>query len=257
MNLQKNTPEFWLPAFPRLPSESHKYTRGHALIYAAPELTGASRLAAESCARIGAGLVSVLCTKESAVVYKSALPAHILVRDNLLWCDDRVTAQLYGSGGLSCKIDLKDMPTVLDADALTALPSDLNDRCVLTPHEGEFQKLFPNLSGDRNEKAQEAARKSGAIVVLKGAETLIAHPDGRVVKNNHASPYLATAGTGDVLAGMITGLLAQGMSPFEASCAAVWIHGESAIKHGPGMVASDICNKIPEILQDLSLNFTP
>lgn len=255
MTHQENTPEVWLEFFPKLDKDAHKYTRGHAVIYGAPELTGASRLAADACARIGAGLVSVLCTAETAAIYKTSLPAHILVRDDLNWWDERVTAQLYGSGGLARDVDIKNVPTVLDADALLSLPEVLNPKCILTPHEGEFSKAFPDIRGDRIEMAQKASQQSSAIIVLKGQETIIAHPDGRMIVNRHAASNLATAGTGDVLAGLITGLAAQGMEPFFAASAAVWIHGDAAIKFGPGLVASDIPNIIPEILRDLSLNF--
>jgi NAD(P)H-hydrate epimerase len=123
---------------------------------------------------------------------------------------------------------------------------------VLTPHDGEFIRLFGEMPGTREDRALAAARLSRAVVVLKGAQTVIAHPDGRVVVNDHSSPYLATAGAGDVLAGMTLGLLAQGMPAFEASCAAVWIHGEAALRFGPGLVAPDIIEQIPGILRELT-----
>ncbi|MCD8496929.1 MAG: NAD(P)H-hydrate dehydratase [Alphaproteobacteria bacterium] len=211
-----------------------------ALIHAAPELTGATRLAAESCARIGAGMVTVLSPPKVLDVYRIALPPHIVVRGDIKWWDDRVNAVLYGPGGMASVPRLRDVPTVIDADGLGRLPKKLHERCVLTPHEGEFARAFPEIKGSREERALAAAQKTGAIIVLKGAETLIAHPDGRVTINRHASPYLATAGAGDVLAGMITGLCAQGMEPYLAACAAVWMHGDAAIKIGPGLVAPDL-----------------
>ncbi|OUT90040.1 MAG: NAD(P)H-hydrate dehydratase [Micavibrio sp. TMED27] len=251
MCIQINTPDLWLSNYPRITEQDHKYTRGHAVIFGAPELTGATRLASEAAARIGAGLVSVLCTKDTADIYKASLPAHILVRNDLNWWDERITAQLYGSGGLATSIEIKNKPTVLDADALGALPKNLNEHCILTPHEGEFSKTFPNISGKNEERALIAAQDSGAIIILKGPQTIIAHPDGRLCRNEHASASLATAGTGDVLAGLITGLLAQKMDPYAAACAAVWIHGDAAIKFGHGLVASDISEQIPRIISEL------
>ena len=247
-----NSPDLWADTIPSPDERSHKYTQGHALIYAAPEFTGATNLAAQSCARVGAGLVSVMAGHRGDL-YRTILPPHIIVRDNLDWKDDRVTAQLYGSGGLMCTPDYKSkIPTILDADALSKLPVELAPNYILTPHEGEFAKTFPEIKGDKIENAKQAAQNINAIIVLKGAETIIAHPDSRLVLNNHSSPYLATAGTGDVLAGMITGFCAQGMEPFYAACAAVWIHGETGKKLGRSMVASDVPAKIPEIMNIFS-----
>lgn len=249
----ENNPELWRDVLPRRSGDVHKYDFGHALIYGAPSLTGATRLAASACARVGAGLTTVLASKKVADVYRASLPAHIMVREDLGWNDDRVTAKLYGPGGLSVKPDFtSSIPTVLDADALSEFPDRLSENFVLTPHEGEFARAFPNIKGARIARAKEAAISIGAVIVLKGSETIIAHPDGRCVVNKHASPVLATAGSGDVLAGMITGLLAQGMPPFEAACAAVWMHGDAALRFGEGLVASDIPEIIPEVLQNLS-----
>lgn len=250
---KENTSDLWRSLLPEKTSGGHKYDSGHAVIYAAPELTGATRLAAEACARAGAGLVSVLAPANVVNVYRETLAAHILVRDDLNWWADRVTAVLWGAGGLPCEVQIRDgIKTVLDADALAHLPKNLNGHCVLTPHEGEFAKAFPGLEGQKSERAIAAAAATGAVVVLKGAETVIAHPDGRGIKNTHASPHLATAGTGDVLAGLICGFLAQGMAPFEASCAAVWVHGECGLRFGRGLVASDMLELIPKVLQDLA-----
>ena len=245
----ENKTDLWLEQFPHKEKDTHKYNYGHALIYGAPELTGATRLAACGCARIGAGLTTVLA--QDGDVYRATLPAHIMVRDDLRWNDARVTARLYGPGGIAkgVKISLS-RPCVLDADALQCMPGELNENVVLTPHEGEFAKAFPDIEGSGEEKALKAAQQTGAVVVLKGAATVIAQPDGRIVVNRHASPYLASAGTGDVLAGLITGLLAQNMPAFEAACAAVWMHGDAALKHGPGLVASDLIDIIPKVLQE-------
>jgi len=250
----KNHPDIWKRQLQKPDAQSHKYKRGSAVIYAAPLMSGATNLAAQSCARIGAGLVNVLAG-ENGELFRTILPAHIIVRDDLNWFDDRVTARLYGSGGLPCAVDFtKPMPTILDADALqSAILGKLNDEYILTPHEGEFARLFPDIDlTDRKSAALEAARQANAIVLLKGADTLIGHPDGRSVRNTNSSPYLASAGTGDVLAGMITGLCAQGMEPFYAACAATWIHGEAGKRIGAGLVASDIPDKIPEILHDFA-----
>ena len=250
---KKNNPGLWKEKIPRAEKDGHKYDRGLAVIYGASELTGASRLAASACARIGAGLTTVLCVPETAVIYRSSLPAHIMVRDDVNWDDARVTARLYGSGGLARGVKIKTAgAAVLDAGALFCLPGDLHENIVLTPHEGEFARAFPDIVGSREEKAAKAAEKTGAVVVLKGAQTLIAAPDGRMVVQEESSPYLASAGTGDVLAGIITGLLAQGMGGFDAACAAVWIHAQAGIKVGVGLVASDLPDIIPEIIKDFA-----
>ncbi len=251
----ENTPDIWKDQLPRLSAEGHKYNRGHAVILGAPELTGATRLAAESCARIGAGLVSVI-GGEKADIYRACLPPHILVRDEVPKDLSKVTAILAGSGGLpkgaEAFLQTCDIPLVLDADALTqSITETVKAPAILTPHEGEFDRLF-GLKGNKIDKARSAANLSGHLVILKGPETVIAAPDGRCAVNTHASPYLASAGTGDVLAGMITGLLAQGMPAFEAACAAVWIHGDAALRFGPGLVASDLPDLLPATLKEFA-----
>lgn len=254
MNVTQNSPDIWQNHMPKLSENSHKYTRGHALIYGAPELTGASILAATACARIGAGLVTLLGGAK-ADIYRMALPPHIMVRDDMEWFDERITAQLYGCGGLACPPDHKRaIHTILDAAALEDLPERLSPETILTPHSGEFDRYLGayKCSDDPLENAKSASKALGCIIVLKGARTVIAAPDGQCAENNHASPYLASGGTGDVLAGMITGLCAQRMEPFMAACAAVWIHGETGIRIGAGLVATDIPDKIPEILRILS-----
>lgn len=249
----ENSPDLWASKLPRKTAHQHKYDHGHALIYAAPELTGATHLAAQACARMGAGLVTVITPQEKADLYRCILPPHILIRDHPAFRDDRVTAKLYGPGGLSIKPDYQaQMPVVLDADALAELPARLAPHYILTPHQGEFDRAFPDIEGDRTFRVQEAAKRLNCVIVLKGAETLVAAPDGQVVKNVYASPWLATAGSGDVLAGMITGLVAQDMSPFDTCCAAVWIHGECARRFGPYLVAADLSALIPDVLSKIT-----
>lgn len=248
--MKNNDLALWSASLPCKEGGGHKYQYGHALIYAAPKLTGATRLAAVACARMGAGLTTVLSTQETEEIYKSSLPPHLMTRADLGWWDERITARLYGSGGLAVNPDYgRDIPTLLDADAINHLPDSLSKNYVLTPHEGEFTRAFPDILGSKVEKAQRAAAQINANIVLKGETTIIASPNGDIVENTHSSACLATAGTGDVLAGMIVGLMAQGMPPFEASCAAVWIHGEASIRIGAGLVASDIEAEIPAILK--------
>ncbi|MGN7437171.1 MAG: NAD(P)H-hydrate epimerase [Alcanivorax sp.] len=249
----ENTPDLWIKDFPLKKADTHKYHYGHALIYGAPELTGATRLAATACARIGTGLVSVLSTPETATIYRSALPACILVRDDLDYMDKKITARLYGSGGLPCTVDYSiDLPTVLDADALSHLPEKLTPNYVLTPHEGEFERAFPDIDGSKIERAQKAAKQINAHIALKGPDTIIAAPDGKTIINTNGSPHLATAGTGDALAGMICGLMAQNMPPLIATGAAIWIHAESANLFGAGLIADDLLEIIPDILNRIT-----
>jgi NAD(P)H-hydrate epimerase len=255
MNPIINNPELWLSVFPRPDEDAHKYDRGHAQIVGSQDLTGATRLAAMACARIGAGLVTVIGGKKSDV-YRASLPGHILVQEQVSKNQDKITASLIGPGGHPAKADIqRRFPTrhsmVLDAAEIGAGRFAVDDYCVLTPHEGEFERAFPSIKGTREERAVAAAAKTGATIVLKGPQTVIAAPDGQLIINTHSTPYLATAGTGDVLAGMITGLSAQGMHPFIAACAAVWIHGEAGRWVGPGLVASDLPDMIPAVLARL------
>jgi len=245
----ENNPDIWAKYLPVKKRNDHKYNSGHALIYAAPELTGATRLAATACARSGAGMVTVLTKKKVINVYRTSLPACILVREDLNYISKTVTARIYGPGGLPVQPDYTStLPTVLDADALFDLPDRLNENYILTPHEGEFLKMFPEITGNSQTKAIQAAKTINAIIVLKGPETVIADPEGRVVINKNGTPYLATAGTGDVLAGIIGGFLAQGVPCFEASCAAVWLHADAAQKIGCGLIADDIADYLPHVL---------
>lgn len=255
MSVRDNDPALWLDFFPRPSNEAHKYTRGHLAVFGAPALTGATRLAASAASRMGAGLVSVLSDADVANVYRASLPADLMVTTGGLDDLNRVTAILAGPGGLvpahrEMLQNANPLPIVLDADAI-GLWSELGSDRVLTPHEGEFAKAFPDIIGDRMIRTRKAAERTGAIVVLKGSETLIAAPDGRLICNRRASPYLAKAGTGDVLAGMIAGLLAQNMPAFEAAAAAVWLHGDASLAIGPGLIAGDLIDHLPTKLRTL------
>jgi hydroxyethylthiazole kinase-like uncharacterized protein yjeF len=272
--MENNRPELWASGLPRPGEGAHKYTRGHVVVLGGERLTGAARLASEAAMRIGAGMCSIVADYEVGHIYQSCAP-HILFEPleslyhfSTHFQDERRTAVLMGPGAgredakalRHAVIDLmaSRRAAVLDADALNVFEGHarelfeaLHDDVVLTPHEGEFQRLFGDMLGDRTDKAVEAAQKSNAVVVLKGAETIIAHPDGRVVLNSHATPWLASAGTGDVLAGMVTGLMAQGVGAFDAACIGVWMHGEAGLRIGPGLVAPDLVATMPGVMRDL------
>jgi NAD(P)H-hydrate epimerase len=237
--------------------------------------TGAARLAARGALRAGAGLASV-ASPPGAVAINAAHLTAIMVKPfdgakglSTLLADRRLNAILLGPG-LGVGDATQDLvaaalgstaAVVLDADALTSfaenpggLFAQIRPGCVLTPHEGEFGRIFPGLLSNgptRLDAAREAARSARCVVVLKGPDTIIAAPDGRAAINANAPPWLATAGTGDVLAGMITGLLAQGMEPFEAAAAGVWLHGEAATRFGVGLIAEDLPDHLPNVLRSL------
>jgi NAD(P)H-hydrate epimerase len=234
-------------------------------------MTGAARMAARACARIGAGLTTIAVPEIAFPIYATSLTS-IMVTPLAapedfyhLLEDKRLSAFLIGPGAGTDEF-IRDYalamlatgkPTVLDADAITmfqdeplALYSAITGPCIFTPHEGEFARLFED-SGDRLTRACAAAKKSGAIIVLKGNQTVIAAPDGRAIINTNAPPTLATAGSGDVLSGMILGLLAQGMEPFFAAAAAVWLHGAAARKFGPCLIAEDLPDLLPDVFRNL------
>lgn len=270
-HILKNDPKHWLKLLPKLTTYSNKYTRGHTMIIGGYPLTGASRLSAYAAARMGSGLTTLLVPEVAFAIYASALTS-IMVKPfgdietfNHSINGKRITSFLIGPGAgvsddtrsQSLKLLDTNCPVVLDADALTAfqgelslLSSYLHANCVLTPHEGEFKRLF-SLTDDRVLSAQQAAKVCGAIVVLKGSETVVAAPNGQTMVNNNAPPTLATGGAGDVLAGMIAGLIAQGMPAFEAASAAVWIHGEAAKLFGLGLIAEDLPRLLPKVLKML------
>jgi hydroxyethylthiazole kinase-like uncharacterized protein yjeF len=268
----ENDPSWWLAGLPQPGRDSHKYTRGHALVAGGAMMTGAARLASRSAARLGAGLVTVAAPEAAFAIYAAALTG-IIVHPiaNLddfrgLLADKRRNAALIGPGaGVGLETRDKALAilsagkrTVLDADALTSFADDpralfaaIRSPVVMTPHEGEFARLF-DTGGSKPERARRAARQSGAVIVLKGADTVVAAPDGRVAINANAPPALATAGSGDVLAGMVLGLLAQGMAPFAAAAAAVWLHGDAAGRIGAGLVAEDLVEALAPALRDLA-----
>jgi hydroxyethylthiazole kinase-like uncharacterized protein yjeF len=266
-----NGPGLWLAAYnwPRL--DDHKYRRGHVLVSGGAVMTGAARLAARAAGRLGAGLVTLAAPMTAWQVYASSLTSVIVqpisqaADFTSLLADKRRNTVVIGPGaGQSPELRQRIIEVlamrrsvVLDADALTAFQADpatlfqaIGGACVLTPHEGEFARLF-DMTGDKLARAREAARASGAVIVLKGADTVIASPDGRACINENAPAYLAVGGSGDVLAGMIAGLLAQNMEPFAASAAAVWLHGEAGQAAGPGLIAEDLLEVMPGILRGL------
>lgn len=271
-----NGPALWLSEFPWPRLNQHKYDRGHAIIAGGPQMTGAARLAARAALRVGAGMVSVAVPVDNAVVYKVALVGVIVqaIRDTAGFAevieDSRVTACLIGPGngvnGSTREQALAalraEKTVILDADALTVfgdtpdlLFSNIKGPCLMTPHTGEFRRLF-EVRGDKIASARAAAEASGAVILLKGADTVIAAPDGRAVVNSNAPAELATAGAGDVLAGLATGLAAQGMDLFDAACAAAWLHGAAGREVGPGLIAEDLPEAIPSVLRGLRSSTT-
>jgi hydroxyethylthiazole kinase-like uncharacterized protein yjeF len=278
----ENVPQSWQKSFPVPEIDGHKYARGHAVVLSGEiASTGAARLAARGALRAGAGLVTVASPRDALAVNAAALTA-IMVRaiDNViqfaeLLDDRRLNSIVLGPGaGVSARTrDLVHTALsakrglVLDADALTsfadaperlfeAIKAVEDARVVLTPHEGEFPRLFSDISNknpgrSKLVRVRDAAERCGAVVLLKGPDTVVASPDGRASIAANAPPWLATAGAGDVLAGMIAGLLAQGVPPFEAACIGVWLHGEAAGEAGPGLIAEDLPEVLPAVFRRL------
>ena len=273
-----NGPALWASALPRVPIDGHKYDRGHALIVSGgASHTGAARLAARGALRSGAGLVTVASPASALLVNAAQLTAIMLVKADgaeglaSALSDRRRNAVLIGpASGVGEETRQKTLvalkaerPVVIDADGLTsfagapgelfeAIQADPDRPVALTPHAGEFRRLFPDLAKlPKPDQARQAAARSGAIVILKGADTVIGTPDGRAAINADAPAWLATAGSGDVLAGIVTGLLAQTMPAFEAASAAVWIHGAAAARLGPGLIAEDLPESLPPVLARL------
>jgi ADP-dependent NAD(P)H-hydrate dehydratase / NAD(P)H-hydrate epimerase len=278
----ENVPAFWQPSFPVPPVDGHKYARGHALAVSGDiAATGAARMSARGALRAGAGLVTLASPRDALAVNAAALTA-VMVRatDTVadfaeLFGDKRFNACVIGPGAglgertrdfvltaLSAGRGL-----VLDADALTsfaeapdrlfeAIKASHDPQVILTPHEGEFPRLFSDISNkhphrSKLERVRAAAERSGAVVLLKGPDTVVASPQGRATIAANAPPWLATAGAGDVLAGMIAGLLAQGVAAFEAASIGVWMHGEAAREAGPGLIAEDLPETLPAVFRHL------
>jgi len=281
----ENTPQLWSGRFPRPAAVTHKYARGHVGVFSGgPFSTGAARLSAKAAARTGAGAVTLLSPGNAVQINAAHLTSIILRKADSLeevaeWLGERKPAALVFGPGAGLQDKVGDFALeliaacagvarhiVFDADALTHLSRRREEflsafqatgapQFVLTPHEGEFARAFPEIAGDKNlskaDHARSAAALAKAIVILKGPDTVIASPDGRAAINANAAPWLATAGSGDVLAGITAGLLAQGMPPFEAACAAVWMHGEAGSRFGPGLIAEDLPDLLPPLLRDL------
>lgn len=257
----------------------HKYDRGHAVVFSGPSAkTGAARMAAMAALRGGAGLVTLFSPAAAMLVNAGHLTAIMLRRcenaDELAehLRDERLGTFVLGPGfgdaekarGFAAAIVAAGRRLVLDADAITAfadrpealfaaIRSSVTARVVLTPHDGEFKRLFPDLAPleSKVERARAAASRSGAVIVLKGSDTVVASPDARAAINGKAPANLATAGTGDVLSGLVAAQLANDVPPFEAACAAVWLHAEAASGFGPGLIAEDLPGLVPRALQAL------
>lgn len=274
--IRVNAPAAWGHLFPVPALSGHKYQRGHAVVLSGDVWrAGAARLAARGALRAGAGLVTLACPPEAlaahAVSYAALMTRPGGSAENVarLLADERLSTVVLGPG-LGTGAGTREMlrvcvapfrSLVLDADVLTSFSGAASDLAtvltgtrgaVVTPHEGEFARLFAEdpavLTGaSKLERARGAARLLCAVVVLKGADTVVAAPDGRAAIAENAPPYLATAGAGDVLAGFIGGLLSQGMPPFEAACAGVWVHGEAAREAGPGLIADDLPEAVPAV----------
>jgi len=274
-------PDLWRGIFPVPKVDGHKYARGHAVVVSGGAAhTGAARLAARGALRAGSGLVTLASPADALTINATASLA-VMVREvngagelALLLGDKRLNAVVLGPGGgvgapmraMVLAVLAGERSVVLDADALTSFadqPAELfagikerSHPVVLTPHEGEFARLFKTFpevlaGGSKCDRARSAAACSGAVVLLKGADTVVAAPDGRAAVADNAPPWLATAGAGDVLAGFVAGLLAQGMPGFEAAAAAVWLHGEAGNEAGPGLIAEDLPEALPKVYRKL------
>jgi hydroxyethylthiazole kinase-like uncharacterized protein yjeF len=278
--LNENGPVLWARhlLWPR--TDGYKSQRGHLMVVSGQaQHTGAARLAARGGLRVGAGLVTMLSPPSAVLVHAVTLEAVMLTpfKDAAALAQAAADAKAVvigpaaGVGEATCMnlLALSRMKCglVVDADALTSFKDDpkilfdaLGAGDVMTPHAGEFERVFPgllNTSASKVEAARAAAGKAGCVVLLKGADTVIAHPDGRAVVNAHAAPWLATAGSGDVLAGLIGGLMAQGMETFQAACAGVWMHGDAAQRFGPGLISEDLPDRVPQVLASLYTKRNP
>jgi hydroxyethylthiazole kinase-like uncharacterized protein yjeF len=272
--LLENGPPLWARHLPWPRTDGYKSQRGHLMVVSGPaQHTGAARLAARGGLRVGAGLVTILSPpsavlvhavtleavmltpfKDAAALVEAAAAAKAVVIGPAAGIGEGTRLNLLALSGLKCGL-------VVDADVLTSFKADpkmlfnaLDANDVMTPHAGEFERVFPGLlktSASKIQAARAAAAKAGCVVLLKGADTVVAHPDGRAVVNAHAAPWLATAGSGDVLAGLIGGLMAQGMETFQAACAGAWMHGDAAQRFGPGLISEDLPERVPQVLSSL------
>jgi NAD(P)H-hydrate epimerase len=274
--LFENGPALWGARFPWPDPLKHKYARGHVVVVSGPaHATGAARLAARAALRAGAGLVSVASPPDAVSVNAASLTA-IMIKPFAgaagladLLKDKRFNAVAIGPGcgvgqataEMVAAVLASGAGAVLDADALTSFAEDpgalfrqLRESCVLTPHAGEFARIFPGVldhAPSRVEAGRAAAAAAGCTVLLKGPDTVIADASGRVAINANAPAWLATAGAGDVLTGIIAGLIAQGMSSFDAAAAGAWLHGEAATRVGPGLISEDLSEMLPGVLSAL------
>jgi ADP-dependent NAD(P)H-hydrate dehydratase / NAD(P)H-hydrate epimerase len=279
-----NAPAVWGEALPRPNAASHKYARGAVLVLSGSgHHTGAARLAARSALRAGAGIVSVASPPDAVAINSAHLTAVMVApfanarEFEALIADERRRAIVLGPGAgvgptlrklvaAALTRPAKQRTIVLDADALTSFAGDAvrlaalikrgGHEAVMTPHEGEFAKLFEGapdvrLDDDKLARARAAARLMGAVVLVKGADTVVAAPDGRATIGWNLPPWLATAGSGDVLSGLVAGLSAQEMAAFEAASAAVWLHGACGRAAGPGLIAEDLPEALPGVLRAL------
>jgi hydroxyethylthiazole kinase-like uncharacterized protein yjeF len=243
--------------------DDHKYSRGYVAIISG-EMPGASALTAAAAAKAGAGYVRLIAEHRisgvpSAVVQSAGTMAAIEdPRVGVVACGPGLGRSQRARDILDQAIEA-DVPLVLDADALSLLSAEgpkalqrAKHVPILTPHAGEFARLFGALTGSKVEQAREAARLSGAVIVFKGPDSVVADPDGRAAIGAPASPWLASAGTGDVLTGVVAAMRAQGMEPFEAGCAGVWLHSRAAALAGPGLIADDLVGQLPHALGECS-----
>lgn len=275
VDLWENDPVLWTLPWPSL--EAHKHARGHVMVASGGQArTGAARLAARASLRVGAGLVSVLSPAD-AIAENAAHLTAIMLRladDEVAFAEAARAASALALGPAFGTDDshyrrlcaalaaTPRCPIVLDADAITLLAPmthGLASTDVMTPHLGEFRRAFPGIwsnSVSRIEAARAAAAYARCVVLLKGPDTVIAAPNGRAIVNTTGTPYLATAGSGDVLAGLIAGLIGQGMESFEAAAAGAWLHGKVAERLGPGLIAEDLPENLPRVLRDLAASAT-
>ena len=273
-DLFENTPDLWLARYPWPDVAAHKYTRGRLIVVSGEAWsTGAARLAARAALRAGAGLVTLLSPPDALTVNAAHLEAVMLrpfeTEAELEIAASNVEAAVIGPGAGVTEMTLSNVlalartgaALVVDADALSVFRDEpdelfqiLDRDDVLTPHAGEFERVFPGVLAAAPEKisaARQAAARAQAVVVLKGPDTVIAAADGRAAVNLNGTPWLATAGSGDVLAGLIGGLIAQGMESFEAACAGVWIHAACADTFGAGLISEDLPGIMPRVLKQL------